>query len=586
MASDKSDGEKPSPDATVDILLSELEDATDSSEFVGRNSLTGTIPPPSRLTPPQQAKASPPQTSTLIGTPTPATTPANLRSPLRPSQPNLRADRPSLELAGETDPHAHNALVIARACEAELLQSPEPMRAARLHFEAARLYESPVGDLRRAAAHYQEALALAPDHLPALRGARRVLIARKNYQAALTLFDAEARLTREQAHKASILHAKARLLDDVMGQKTEARDAYVAALELDRSDASLLKSVEQVEQASEQWDALSRTLETEANAVASDAHHRAALIVQRAQILEHRRKDPEGAIELYETALAVDPQVKGALSALKRLHHAQRRWRDLIGVLLREAEQTTDAAVRAMAYYRMGRLQMERLGNRDEALVALQRAAHEAPDDPLILQELARLYEQGEKWEPLVRVLEKLANDAQGEGDKLARLHRLGQLSEDRLNNETAAMGFHEAALQLSPSYVPSLQALGKIYTRGERWSQLIAINLAEAGASDDARRRAAAHARVADIFENQLKQIEDAAEHHSRALALVPGYATSFKALSRIYGELGKHRELIELYERALDGPSDNDRSITYLFKIGSVYEDSLQEPIQAAQI
>lgn len=592
--SDPSDGKKPSQDstdATVDIQLSDMEDETGASDFAeGRPSLTGTIPPPSRVgtsvKAPGQVALPPSQTSTLIGTPAPSTTPTGLRSPLRPSQ-ALRAERTSVDNAGtETDPHVHNALVLARACEAELLQSPEPERAARLHFEAARQYESPIGDLRRAVSHYQEALVLWPEHVPTLRGARRVLLARKNYQAALSLFDAEARLTSDVSHKAAVLHAKARLLDDVMGQKSEARDAYVAALELDRSDPSLLKSVEQVEQAAEQWDSLSRTLETEANAVAADAQHRAALIVQRAQILEHRKKDPEGAIELYESALQVDPQVRGALSALKRLHHAQRRWRDLISVLQREAAQTTDTSVRAMANYRIGRLHMERLGNRDDALLALEQAAEQAPGDPLVLQELARLYEQGEKWEPLVRVLEKLANEAQGEGDKLARLQRLGQLAADKLNDEDAAMRFHEAALRVSPTYVPSLQALGKIYTRGERWTQLIAINLAEAGASDDSRRRAAAHARVADIFETRLSQVEDAAEHHARALTLIPGYAASFKALSRIYGELGRHRELIELYERAIDGAPDNERAITYLFKIGSIYEDSLQEPVQAAQV
>jgi hypothetical protein len=47
----------------------------------------------------------------------------------------------------------------------------------RLHYEIARLYESPLGDLVNAADYYQRAYALCPDHLPTLRGARRALIA-------------------------------------------------------------------------------------------------------------------------------------------------------------------------------------------------------------------------------------------------------------------------------------------------------------------------------------------------------------------------------------------------------------------------
>jgi len=482
------------------------------------------------------------------------------------------------------DPFSQDAIAFVRSCEAELATNPDPLRAARLHFEIARLSETPLGDLRRAGAHYQEALARAPDHVPSIRGARRVLIVRKSYQSALALFDAEARITSDPRKKAALLYAKGRLLDDVMGLKGEARDAYAAALELDRGDASLLKALEQCEIASESWPALARTYERTANAVSGDARHRAALVVQRARLVEQRLGEPEAAIELYETGLKLDPLATGALSALKRLHHAQKRWRDLIGVLTREAEQTQDPAVRAMALYRVGRLHAERLGNREEALSALERAAAEMPDDLLVLEELARLYEAAERWDALVVVLARLARATEAPGDRLALLHRLGALTEERLKAEADAVHFHEQALAIEPTYVPSLQALGKLYTRHASWAALVHMHLAEAEAVDDPHRRAAAHARVAEIFETHLGRIDDAAEHHARALGFVPGYAASFKALTRIYGQLGKHRELVEVYERAVDGAPDPERAITYLFKIGAIFEDSLGEPAQAA--
>jgi tetratricopeptide (TPR) repeat protein len=482
------------------------------------------------------------------------------------------------------DPFSRDVLAFVRACEAELATNPDALRAARLHFEIARLSETPLGDLRRAGAHYQEALSRSPDHVPAIRGARRVLIARKSYQGALALFDSEARVTSDPHKKASLLYAKGRLLEDVMGLKGEARDAYAAALELDRGDPSLLKALEQCEAASDSWPALGRTYERTANAVAGDPKHRAALVVERARLVEQRLGEPEAAIELYETALRLDPLATGALSALKRLHHAQKRWRDLIGVLTREAEQTKDRTVRAMALYRVGRLHAERLGNRQEALAALERAAAEVPDDLLVLEELARLYEAAERWDALVVVLARIARATETPGDRLTLLHRLGTLTEERLKAEPDAIQFHEQALAIEPTYVPALQALGKLYTRHASWEALVRMHLAEADAVDDPKRRAAAHARVAEILETHLDRIDDAAEHHARALGLVPGYPASFKAITRIYGLLGKHRELVEVYERAVDGAPDPERAITYLFKIGAIFEDALGELPQAA--
>lgn len=529
------------------------------------------------------------RTATSVGMPSPL--PGLASAPRAPSAAGaLLAPTSALDAAEHAgpsvpdDPFSQDVLTFVRACEAELATNPDTLRSARLHFEIARLSETPLGDLRRAGAHYQEALSRAPDHVPAIRGARRVLLARKSHQSALALFDAEARVTSAPNRKAALLHAKGRLLEDVMGLRAEARDAYAAALELDRSDATLLKALEQCDLASESWTALARTYERAANAVAGDPRHRAALVVQRARLVEQRLNQPDAAIELYETALKLDPLATGALSALKRLYHSQKRWRDLIGVLTREAELTQDKSVRAMALYRVGRLHAERLGNRDEAVSALERASSEMPDDLLVLEELARLYEAAERWGALVVVLARLARATEAPTDRVALLHRLGTLNEERLKVDDDAVQFHEQALAIEPTYIPSLQALGKLYTRHSSWDALARMHLAEAEAVDDPRRRAAAHARVAEIFEAQLGRLDDAAEHHARALGLVPGYPASFKALTRIYGALGKHRELIEIYERAVDGAPDPERAITYLFKIGAVFEDALGELLQAA--
>lgn len=578
----------------VDELLAEITGELELEEAAavpapanGGPTPTPAPPPPPRA--PMPPPASPAPRTRASGLPPPIPEGRDRSSDRPPSVPpplpgpgaprSSHAPRPTTSSAFEKD-----VLALVHACEEELARTEDPRRAARLHFEVARLAESTLGDLRRAAAHYAEALERNPEHLPTIRGARRVWIARKQAQQALPLFDAEARITADPRAKAALFRRKGRLLEDVLKQRDAARHAYATALELDRSDPSILKAMAQVEVEASQWDDLARTFEREANAVASDPAHRAAVIVERARLVEQRRGDVEAAIELYETALKLDPAVHGAIEALERLHTGRRRWRELIRVLLRKADRSTHRGVQGMALYQVGRLHGDRLGNREEAVAALEKAAEALPEDSLVLGELARLYEESERWAELGTVLERLVEREREPRDRVAILGRLGSIAADQLDDEDAAVRWYEMARAIDPGHVPTLQALGTLHGRREDWEALLAMHLGEAEATEEPNRRAAAHVRIAELLETRLDRSDEAVEHHERAFALVPGYPPAEKALSRLLAEKGRWRDLVDLYERVIDSSDDRDRAITQLFKIGAVLEDALGDPAQAA--
>ena len=96
-----------------------------------------------------------------------------------------------------------------------------------------------------------------------------MLLAGKLTAAALPLFDAELRATSNPARKALVALEKARVLDEKLGQKREAREAYEAALELDETNASALRAVERAELSVKAWDALEKTYQRAAQILAS-----------------------------------------------------------------------------------------------------------------------------------------------------------------------------------------------------------------------------------------------------------------------------------------------------------------------------
>ncbi len=497
----------------------------------------------------------------------------------RPSQSTLEA-LPAIVFS--IPPLADAATALIARCEAELTENPSPQRAGRLHFEIARLCEYPIRDVRRASVHYQQAYDRMPDHVPTIRGLRRTLIARKALKHALPLFDAEARLTSDPRPKAKLLLAKGRLLEDGLALRPDAHKAYRAALDLDPSDASLLEAMEQAESSGDEWAELAQTYAKQANSLEADPKQRAALLIRRAQLMESKLQDSEGALAQYETALDIDPDALDALEALKRLYHSRGRFRDLVRALEIEALRGDDLTVRTTALYQIARIQSDKLGNRPDAVSALERAVEAAPTDRLLLDELALLKEASRDYRGLATVLAQRV-EVSGEGsDQAGALHRIGQLFDEHLSDPETARLWFERALEIDPCYLPALQALGNLYSGLGAFVELVGMHLAEAEATGDSSRRAAAHSRVAEIYELKLRRIDDALDHHGRALAAVPIYAPSFKALTRLYAQLKRYRQLVELYERAVEH-AEPERTITYLLKIGGLYEDHLGDPVQA---
>jgi tetratricopeptide (TPR) repeat protein len=404
------------------------------------------------------------------------------------------------------------------------------------------------------------------------------------FSEAIELFDAEARVTRQPRDKATLFFLKGRLLEDVVGNRDAATEAYQTARALDRSHAAILRATEQRSFAMQKWPEVDRALSEVANATSADDAHRAALIVRRAQLLESRQHRPEQAAELYETALQLDPNASIAVQALKRLYYGQHRWRDLIRTLEAEAQLATDPKLESSSLYRAARIHAEHLGNRDEAIRVLERARTLAPDDPLVLGELVRHYETGQRPQALAETLEALINATEDRAERLTFTQRIARLYEEELGDVDQAILWHERAVELDPTSLSSLQALSLLYRVRSAWPKLIDMCLQEARHTTDAQRRADAHARAAEIYEARLGAVDDAIDHYHRALHAMPEHATAFKALARLLSDVSRPKELIQLYENALDRASGT-RAVSYLFKIAQLYEDVLGEHALAAQ-
>lgn len=547
--------------------------------------------PPKRVSapPPARTPAPAPKAPAAKATTTEARAVASAAK--RPPAPLPVADEPeaTTEMSAMPPPvdEALEADVALRdLCEAQLASSSlPPDRAAQLHLELGRLYELRFGDAAKAAQHYQDALRSRPDHVAAIRGARRTLAEIGRHAALPALYDAEIATTREPRDRARLLYAKARLLEEELRQSGPALAVYREALALDPGNVIVLKAIERALRRDKAWEPLEKTYAQLANAVTSPSL-RAAWTAIRAHLTETQLKDPVQAAALYEAALEADPHATDALAHVKRLGTTQKRWPQLVEALLTEHSLCEDEDARLAMLVTIAGIEERHMGDAEAAVETLGEALDAAPGEPSILRELARLHRESGRHAEEIDALTLLV-EVVGEGDEKARIcHRIGHLYDQLLGDPASARRWYERTLRADPGHRAAALALVRILEQGGQWGDVVAVweKRVELGVSAPAE-RAELHYKIGILAERELRDPVSAARHHAKALGLDPEHHAAFEALTRLYAAAGRWQDLAELYERAIAKAPHDDEAIMWLFRLGAVREDRLLDAAGAIE-
>ena len=87
-------------------------------------------------------------------------------------------------------------------------------------------------------------------------------------------------------------------------------------------------------------------------------------------------------------------------------------------------------------------------------------------------------------------ILASLVELAVAKSERVALLHRLGQVLEGPLADPERAIERYQEALALEPTSIPVLQALGRLLSSRTKWPELVGMHLGEAGGDRGRRTR------------------------------------------------------------------------------------------------
>lgn len=326
------------------------------------------------------------------------------------------------------------------------------------------------------------------------------------------------------------------------GDAERSAETLRSALELRDDDPRALAVFDDVLVKLGYHEELSGVLEVRAR-ISEDDADRIALLRRRAHLLEEVLVRPADAEAVWKQLLELEPGDREALQRLSRVYEASGSTRELIDVLERQIENTSDESERRDLRMQLANLNREAVKDRSAEIDVLRSLLADVPDDDDALAALARALGAEERHAEAADVIADRAALAGSDERKATLMLEAARIYRGPLADVVSALERYEQVLGLVPGQEGALGDLVELAKSPEhfesagnllleplelvgRWEDLAAVVEARAELSDDPIERGNALRRLAQV---RLERLDDA-----------EGALTAYMALLRVVDEDG----------------------------------------------
>lgn len=407
-------------------------------------------------------------------------------------------------------------------------------------------------------------------------------------EVARGLFDAAQRFTPQSTDdvekKKALLYRAGRIFDSSAGDRASAESVYLQLVELDPNDDISLGALETVRKALGKYEEILEMLLARSESAAHGAD-RGRLMAEIGRICAYELDDSEQALVAFTQAFAESPLEEEYATEIERLagDNAQGWGEVLASVTQAVQSEAFGITERNALLERAGRWYDDKVGRLDMALAAYQQMLALDPASEVAHEGLTRIYRRAQQWPELAQVLVARA-DAAASGPR-ARDWRAeaADLFESKLNDPARARELYLAVLQDDPGHVQAGDALARIAERAGDFAELARILRSRA----EARRgteRADALARVAEVHEDHLDDLDGATALFEEALAVDPTNLNALKGLDRVFNRTGRYRELLEVLEKQIAHAATPRQKINLYERLAGVHDEEFLDHHAAA--
>ena len=405
----------------------------------------------------------------------------------------------------------------------------------------------------------------------------------------------------DETEARGLLARLAAVYDERLGDVAQAIDAHRRVLELDPENRPSIEALELLYQRSQQHTELLAVTRQKLE-LTTDPEARQALQFQIAELLENLLGEAGEAIVVYREILEAAPENAQALEALDRLLAQEELWTELVEILDRRLALAEDDATRIAFQVRVGLLHEQALGNLEQAIAthqtvlaadpqnavsieALERLVHEPEHRLAVALLLEPIYAAQDDWQRLAAVLEIQHDEAEGDAERVALLHRIAELYLDRGGDGATAFETYARAFRVDPSDAATLARLDTLADALDGWEALVGVYRGQVYEIADVATATAIHKRVAAVLVGRLADLEGGRSHYEAAYEADDTDLEVLDALEAIYSQTAQWTSLVGILGRKSELTEDPAAQKALFFRMSALYEELLGDSERAVE-
>jgi tetratricopeptide (TPR) repeat protein len=427
---------------------------------------------------------------------------------------------------------------------------------------------SQLSDLALAKSYYVKALDIRSDDRRALVALESLYRETGSNDALLEILQRCTDVAESDDERRTLLFKQARLCDEKLSDVRGAIGVYERILDLGL-DSDALTALERLYTQAQRWDDLIALYERQLGSEAAPAGRSADIHYALGRVYETRVGEFMRAFDEYRAALDAEPMHSATVSALESLmagrdhaalaaemlepvYMSRLDWRRVMSTLQARLDASQDPEERRSLLQRLAKMQEEQEEDYAAALETTARLLAEDRLDEGTWAELERLARVSSGEARLAQVFAGALSEITADEPATARLSkRTGELFE-AFGDVDRALSFYRRAYEFNPEAhdgsFESMDRLLRAHGRARERAALVRESLDYL--TDPVGRLAALHT-IAAIEESDLHDLSAAIETYRACVETDEGDLVALDALSRLYGQTERWRELADLTRR-----------------------------------
>ncbi|MCK5797735.1 MAG: tetratricopeptide repeat protein [Deltaproteobacteria bacterium] len=490
---------------------------------------------------------------------------------------------------------------LVTAYEASYERLADPIDQLPIMLTVARVFEEELANTDEALRTNKNIIEIESQNEQAIGALERLYTATKQWKELLDIYRRKIEIVVDGDERKEIYFRIAYLYEEEIDDPERAIEAYNTILDIDADESRAMRSLETIYERLERWAEFAETLQRELSLVSSDDLEATIDLKYRlGQLRETYLEDVSGAIDAYRDILEIKTDHEGARLALESrltdetfqldassilepIYTELEAWQQLVQVYEIQLSRQEDMMSKVDLLSRIGALWVDRIGDGEQAFDAYSRCFKLEPTNEMARSELERLAAIGERWEDISALYEEATSEALDAPLQQELLLKLAAMMEERLERSDRAIEFYRRAQELEPEHAPTLDALERLYQKGEQWNELLDVYRRKADISLDGKEREGLFFKMAYIWEEMLANLAEAVSCYNEVLAQEDGNPEALRALDRLYLAQSAWHELADNLTRQLILAEMDAEKVEILGRLAKLRETELGETAAA---